>query len=180
MLLILAMLFWPTPYRHEEMIVYGNVFLVRTNRFTGSKEYKLATGQWEPMMLSEETGPGDQSSRDDGSDSKQEAKTENDNAGMVPEARDLNQTQTGDQTDDASIFSVQMGVFREQHRARQLYDELIYKGYQARIEEDTLEGDILYRVLIGEFQNEQDAVLFADKLKPDYMYRIVLRPSTKE
>jgi hypothetical protein len=44
-IIILAALFWPTLYKYDKMIIGGNSFLLKINRFTGHTQY-FSAGKW--------------------------------------------------------------------------------------------------------------------------------------
>jgi hypothetical protein len=44
-IILIGLLFWPTPYRYDNMTIEGNIFPVRTFRLTGNTEYYLM-GDW--------------------------------------------------------------------------------------------------------------------------------------
>ena len=88
-------------------------------------------------------------------------------------------TQTETEPDISEFFSIQVAAFREDslYQAEGLCDELMRKGYIARIEKPLSVQDGWYRVLIGEFATEQEAKAFAEPLRDreKFSYMIVHR-----
>jgi len=63
------------------------------------------------------------------------------------------------------FFSIQVVAFTEVERAKEVCRELLSTGYPARVECPTPGQQNWYRVLIGKFDNEQDAVSCAERLR---------------
>jgi rare lipoprotein A len=62
------------------------------------------------------------------------------------------------------LFSVQVGAFRERRRAEGIRDEMANRFGDARIVERTVEG-VVYRVLVGRFDEEAKAEELAGKIR---------------
>ncbi len=65
----------------------------------------------------------------------------------------------------SDFFSIQTKNFKDIAKAEEFRDRLLYKGYSARIEGSTSNGEIWYRVLIGKYQNKEDAAILARELR---------------
>ena len=73
-------------------------------------------------------------------------------------------TQAEDQSDGSDSFSIQVAAFKNQEAAEKFRDELLNKGYAARVEYQTSAREKWYRVLIGKYQTKQEAIPVAEKL----------------
>ena len=93
----------------------------------------------------------------------------------------LDNTKAETQFDNSDFFSVQVAAFRDSGKAESTCNELLLKGYSARIEYSESSGGNWYRVLIGRFHSEQEAISFAEKLyqEEELPYMIVHRPKTE-
>lgn len=67
--------------------------------------------------------------------------------------------------DDSGFFSIQAATFRQLKNAEKLRDELLYKGYPARIEDSSSEDRKWYRVLVGRYQTRGDSLSVAKELR---------------
>lgn len=85
---------------------------------------------------------------------------------QTPDQSDnLENNEIPDQFDGSDFFSIQAGNFRDLENAENLRDELLYKGYLARIEDLTSTDGRWYRVLIGKYQKKADAITIAEELR---------------
>ena len=69
-----------------------------------------------------------------------------------------------DQSDNSESFSVQVAAFKQLEEAKSLYENLLYKGYKAKIEPPASEEEGWYRVIVGKFRTREDAVALAEEL----------------
>lgn len=69
------------------------------------------------------------------------------------------------ETEKATGYSVQVGVFASRQGARRMVDELARGGYPARIEVRRRGTQTLYRVLTGDYKSEYPARQAADQLR---------------
>ena len=74
-------------------------------------------------------------------------------------------TQAENQSDGLDSFSIQVAAFKNQEAAEELRNELLNKGYAARVEYPTSAKEKFYRVLIGKFQTKQEATTLAEELR---------------
>ncbi len=81
----------------------------------------------------------------------------------------------------SDFFSIQTGNFKDIANAEELRDRLLYKGYSARIEDPTSNDGIWYRVLIGKYQNREDAAILARELRErEQVFYMIVRCYAKE
>ena len=73
--------------------------------------------------------------------------------------------QTQDMDRNSGFFSIQAATFRELGNAEKLRDELLYKGYPARIENSSSGNRKWYRVLVGKYQTRSDSLSVAKELR---------------
>ncbi len=169
-LVLFGALIWPTLYCYEEVAIGKTTFPVRISRLTGNKEYKLITGEWKPLILRKSEIPSNESLKNASEESKQIAETADSNVKNAP------------QTYDQDLFVIQVGVLEDMETAKQLSDELMYKGYDVRIEKPTSAGENLYRISVGAFQNEAEATSLAEKLRKQegLLYEITRSSEVKD
>jgi hypothetical protein len=89
--------------------------------------------------------------------------------------------QSQDMAGNSGFFSIQAATFRELENAEKLRDELLYKGYPARIEDSSSGDKKWYRVLVGRYQTRSDSLSVAKELRERerIFYMIVYyRPET--
>jgi len=69
--------------------------------------------------------------------------------------------------DDESFFSLQVGAFSTEERARQTARTWLDRGYVAFYQAPAGEGDIYWRAFIGRFEELAEANALVEKLKKD-------------
>ncbi len=66
------------------------------------------------------------------------------------------------------IYSAQIGVFKKQKKADVLRSEFKKEGYTVKVRKGTLYGADVFKVLVGEFADKNEAEAIAGKLKRIY------------
>ena len=86
-----------------------------------------------------------------------------------------------EQPDTPALFSIQVAAFKDPQKAQEIHNELLSKGYSVRIENSELSEGGWHRILIGKFQDDQDALSFARELgeKEGLSYMIVRNQKTE-
>ncbi len=68
-------------------------------------------------------------------------------------------------TKEPTLFSIQVGSFKNWNNAKKLYRKFKKKRYTVRIVKDTGSKGIVYKIKIGRFKSRLEAKRFAAKLK---------------
>lgn len=66
---------------------------------------------------------------------------------------------------EPSLFSIQIGSFKNKRNAQRLYNRFKRKKYTVRITKEKSGRVVIYKVKIGKFKSRKDAVQFAKKLR---------------
>ncbi len=85
----------------------------------------------------------------------------NNDAQLDDDAQTMNHSVTAE---NPETFYIQVAAFRSSENAEEYCHELSSKGYHTRIEYPTSTDESWYRVLIGKFLSEHDAISFSGKL----------------
>ena len=73
--------------------------------------------------------------------------------------------ETDSPSESSNFFSIQVAAFSDVEGAEVTRRDLASKGYTVRIGQSVSGDGIWYRVLVGQFSNEQDAIAFMEKLR---------------
>jgi TM2 domain-containing membrane protein YozV len=92
--------------------------------------------------------------------------------------QDGNEYQAVPHNPGSGYFSIQVAAFKQLSDAKKLLDELLYKGYSARIESPDSQHSDWYRVLIGKFYIRQDAIKLAKEIsEQEKLFYIIVHRS---
>ncbi len=90
-------------------------------------------------------------------------------------------TGIGAEVSSLEFFSIQVASFRDLERAKEVYQDLLSKGYTVKIEQAVSANEVWHRVLVGKFSSEQDAISFTERLREreQFSHTVVRRRSSE-
>ena len=91
--------------------------------------------------------------------------SENVSIAAKPDSDDSDNAQVGSKSTVSERFVVQAAAFKDMEKAEKMYRDLQARNYTVRIEHPKPTEEDWYRVLVGEFSDKQEAIVFMEKLR---------------
>jgi len=91
--------------------------------------------------------------------------SENVSIAAKPDPDDPDDAQVGSESTILGQFTIQAAAFRDMEKAEKMYRDLRARKYTVRIERPKPTEEDWYRVLVGEFSDKQEAIVFMEKLR---------------